>query len=198
MTRVAIIGTAGRREDAERLDLEVYDLMLEAFRAEIAKLPRPWDLVSGGAAYADHCAVDLFLEGFADSLTLHLPAPFFVNGNRLGDSRFNGTGVAWWVANRYHTAFSNDLESEGHESSFHDIAAAITEGAKVHVHDGFHARNLFVGQVDVVLAATFGRGKVPKDGGTKHTWDRSPAPVKIHISLHDLLSKEEPAQGELF
>ncbi len=62
MTTIAIVGSAGRGSDGDRLDAQVYGLIREAVRAEVCKLPRPWCLVSGAAAYADHVAVDFFIE----------------------------------------------------------------------------------------------------------------------------------------
>jgi len=187
VTTIAIIGTAGRGSDADRLDARVYGLIREAVRTEVRKLPRPWCLVSGGAAYADHVAVDFFTEDTADSLTLHLPAPFVIGG--LGESsHFDERTESGRTANYYHRLFSGKLQASGAlPSSFDDLAHVMEWGASVFVHDGFHARNLFVGRVDVLIAATFGRGSVPKDGGTKHCWDNSPAPKKIHIPIETLI-----------
>jgi len=187
VTTIAIIGTAGRGSDADRLDARVYGLIREAIRAEVRKLPRPWCLVSGGAAYADHVAVDFFIEGVADSLTLHLPAPFVIGG--LGQSsHFDERTESGRTANYYHRLFSDKLQAAGAlPSSFDDLAHAIERGARFFVHDGFLSRNMFVGRVDVLIAATFGRGSVPKDGGTKHCWDNSRAPKNIHIPIETLI-----------
>lgn len=187
MTTIAIVGSAGRGSDGDRLDAQVYGLIREAVRAEVRKLPRPWCLVSGAAAYADHVAVDFFIEDNADSLTLHLPAPFVVGG--LGESNhFDERADSGRTANHYHRLFSDKLQAAGAlPSSFDDLAHVMERGARVFVHDGFHARNLFVGRADVLIAATFGRGAVPKDGGTKHCWDNSPAPKKIHIPIESLI-----------
>lgn len=188
MTTIAIVGSAGRGSDGDRLDAQVYGLIREAVRAEVRKLPRPWCLVSGAAAYADHVAVDFFIEENADSLTLHLPAPFVIGG--LGESsHFDERTDSGRTANHYHRLFSDKLQAAGAlPSSFDDLAHVMEWcGARVFVHDGFHARNLFVGRVDVLIAATFGRGAVPKDGGTKHCWDNSLAPKKIHIPIESLI-----------
>jgi hypothetical protein len=193
VTTVGIIGSAGRKSDQDRLTVPVYELIREALRAELARLPRPWDLVSGGAAWCDHVAVDLFLSGEADSLTLHLPAAFILDSNCFVRSCFDGRSDAGRTADHYHRLFSKKLLAAGKESSFFDLAAAITEGARVFVYGGFHARNIPVGKVDVLLAATFGRGAVPADGGTAHTWANSPAPKKVHIPIEGLV-RPAPAQ----
>jgi hypothetical protein len=61
VTRIAVIGTAGRKTAADRLDWPTFLLMREAVLRELQNIPRPWELVSGAAAWADHVAVDLFL-----------------------------------------------------------------------------------------------------------------------------------------
>lgn len=52
MTTVAIIGTAGRREDGARLKWDVYCKMRLAVIKELLKIPRPWKGRSGGATGA--------------------------------------------------------------------------------------------------------------------------------------------------
>ena len=66
---LSIIGTAGRGDDFARLDLAVYDRMADVARSAVRRLagegPLP-TLVSGGAAWADHLAVRLALEGVVE------------------------------------------------------------------------------------------------------------------------------------
>ena len=72
---VGIIGTAGRKEDGVRLTEGDYRYLVEY----IGKAVKPNDvLISGGAAWADHVAVQLFLDGKAGGLVLHLPAELVV------------------------------------------------------------------------------------------------------------------------
>lgn len=193
---VGIIGTAGRKEDGARLSKALWDTMVSHSMLAIEQLvPESQEvhLVSGGAAVADHLAVRLYLDKVADSLTLHLPAPF-------SHSRFQGSGSkldAGRIANYYHDNF----RFKTHVDSLRDIQRAIDAGAKTTVSQGFHARNILVGKVDLLLAYTFGthsslvKQQHPgwkqyqlaglKDGGTAHTWDNSPAPIKLHTNLMD-------------
>jgi hypothetical protein len=63
MTTISIIGTAGRGEDGDRLNLDVYTKMYRKAKQlvdEIEPVVENQHLVSGGAAYADHLAVLLF------------------------------------------------------------------------------------------------------------------------------------------
>jgi hypothetical protein len=91
--RIAIIGTAGRRSDAQRLTAAHFTSMVTTARLIIQYVlhlsPSQVRLVSGGSSYADHVAVKLYLESAmsdgsdAESesyagLQLHLPAPFHV------------------------------------------------------------------------------------------------------------------------
>jgi hypothetical protein len=190
MTRVAVIGTAGRKTAADRLDWLTFLLMRDAVLAELQNIPRPWELVSGAAAWADHVAVDLFLSGDVDRLELHLPCRF--NG-----AIFYGDSDEARTANHYHQAFTARMPPG--RSSFSDLREAIMRGATIWQYEveGFKTRNYTVGRVDVVIAQTFGRGSVPADGGTKHCWDNSTAPVKIHIPIGEL-QKPAPAQQSLF
>jgi len=138
-------------------------------------IPKPWDVQSGGAAWADHVAVSLFLAKQADSLTLYLPAPLDDGETFLPtyDGRIN----------YYHSIFSKAMGA----STIDGIQRAIKLGARVEIVEGFHNRNLPVGKCDVLIASTFGEGDQPKDGGTSHTWTNSPAPIKIHVPIASLM-----------
>lgn len=193
MTRIAVIGTAGRKTDAARLSYPIYLGMVDVVRQQLQSIPRPWDLVSGGAPYGDHCAVDLWLAGEVDSLTLWFPCAVW--GSR-GSVSYPNTDVGN-TATYYHKNFSRVLQAAGRQSSFEDLSDADEKGAHFFHDDGFYARNLRVGVVDVVIAQTFGRGSVPADGGTAHTWRNSTAPLKIHIPIGEL-HKPAPAQQKLF
>lgn len=149
--RVSIIGTAGRREDAHRIDRTLYDAMY----AEAAAALSRWqavEAVSGGAAVADHLAVRAFLQGDVADLTLYLPAEFG-NGAFVPNPavRFNPGATS----NRYHKAFSEACGID----SLSEIADAIAAGARVEVHEGFHRRNSEVAaNCTHMLAFTFGAG----------------------------------------
>jgi hypothetical protein len=186
MIRVAIIGTAGRRDDDTRLSSHGFLAMCNVTRAHIKQIRRaqPDTLiaaVSGGAAWADHIAVELFLTNDVDALELHLPCSYDMKSMRFQDIgscslQTNPGGTA----NYYHRKFSKTVN----RNSRKEIYQAINKGAKVHIWDGFHARNQHVAQSDYMLALTFGRDGVPKPGGTRHTWNAAPKYCKkIHIPL---------------
>ncbi len=187
---IAIIGTAGRKEDGPKLNKQVYDTMYGNLLSDI------WGysidtrhLVSGGAAWADHLAVRAFLDLHTASLELHFPAPwagakFVESGHMLCPGK---------TANYYHALMSRKLGI----SSLKEIQEAIDAGATYTVSNGFHLRNKLVGKADMLVAFTFGShggifGNVDsktaglKDGGTAHTWDNSSASIKVHRCLNDI------------
>lgn len=188
--RLGIIGTAGRKDDKEKLSCQIYELMCDAAQAVI-KSRNYTHLVSGGAAWSDHVAVSMVLRDVvpADHLTLHLPAAFI--NNRFDDRSQDGR-----TANFYHLSF---LQKSGIDG-LAEIAEAVRRGAILTVNPkGFLARNIEVANdSDGLLAFTFGNGppwKIKvyedvsaraaglKDGGTAHTFDRCRAKEKYHLTL---------------
>lgn len=174
---VAIIGTAGRDKNVP-LTSSLWDAMLADARARVTQQDT---LVSGGAAWADHLAVALFLEGRVKALTLHLPAPLDEVGF-LGDER-NSAGSA---ANYYHGLFQRITGVNG----LTDIHAAIKKGAVITAepaatgYGAMFTRNKKVAAgANAVLAYTFGDGDAPKDGGTQDTWNQCNASSKVHVPL---------------
>lgn len=178
MTTIAIIGTAGRDKSIP-MTPALWSWML----ADAAGRTSQEDhLVSGGAAWADHLAVALFLKARAASLTLHLPAPFV-------EHLFVGPqGSAASAANYYHQRFSQVI---GADTLQHVARALRTENCNstfepvARGYRAMFARNRKVAAAvadGLVLAYTFGEGDVPADGGTKDTWDQCKG-RRIHIAL---------------
>lgn len=186
--KIGIIGTAGRKDDGPKLTQEVWRYMCEQTEVLLKQYPDS-QLVSGGAAYADHIAVEMFRTGYTSKLQLHLPAPFR-EGRFLGEYGSDGA-----TANYYHDLMSKRIGIK----SLQDIESAKQHGAEFYFYSGFKERNLVVGQVDLLCAFTFGTHssintqndpgwKSPsvaglKDGGTAHTREHSTALTKIHCCL---------------
>jgi hypothetical protein len=198
--RLAIIGTAGRRGDADRITLATWDAMLADVRQRVAAAqhtdggePLDVTLASGGAAYADHLAVLLWRERPAWRLELFLPAP-------LGREGFDTSTAAGARTAELHAQFRDQLGIDGVK----DLQAAAADGAWVHDGPGFKARNQAIAErADVVLAYTFGPGAEVvtatagdpayldataaglKPGGTAQTWQMAQrAAEKVHVPLH--------------
>lgn len=190
--RVAIIGTAGRREDAARMRWGLFCWMVDQAQLVIPDRfqapPSQVVAVSGGAAWADHVAVVLFLEGWCPGLELHLPA---ILDERTGRFRDVGDGA---VANHYHEAFSVHAGRD----TLADLFQAIKKGAEFRFYGGFKSRNLAVADTDALLAFTFGKGGPPTDSGTAHTWRASKAKARAHISLDNAFTDPagRPLRGQ--
>lgn len=176
--RVAIIGTAGR-DKSKNMSIGLWNWMVEDVMSRIRKGAH---VVSGGAAWADHLAVELFLRGHAGELTLHLPAP-------IKDGWFQGPyKSAASAANFYHAQFSTVIgrHSIGEivDASKHELC----HGTVQPIGAGYGAmfqRNALVAECEQMLAYTFGQGDVPADGGTKDTWDKCRG-MKLHVPLINL------------
>ena len=185
--RIGVIGTAGRKDDAIRMSQELYDKMYGVLLSDLSH----WTgaeitLVSGGAAWADHLAVRAYLDKVVPHLELHFPAAF--RSSKFVESSFQMCPGR--IANWYHQKMAHKTNV----NSLIQIQRAIDLGATYTVSSGFFQRNHLVGNVDILIAFTFGTRDSQgtnltaeqaglKDGGTAHTWDHSDASFKIH---HDL------------
>jgi len=183
---IAIIGTAGR-DKTKPMTVALWQWMLNDARSRI---PKGSHVVSGGAAWADHIAVIMYLCGHAGGVTLHLPAPF-VNG-KFVDSGFKSAGGA---ANYYHRLFSETIQRDTLGQIAELIARSWASGvADIHIGceppgpgiGGMFARNAKVALADEMLAYTFGEGNQPADGGTADTWKKHQGP-KTHVPLPILI-----------
>jgi hypothetical protein len=198
--RIAIIGSAGRGDDGARMTKDVFQAMVDRAREILSndlqyKCNTDISLISGGAAWADHVAVEIFLRAHHEGkpladLALFLPCPFDLARNSFAD-----TGTPDWrlnpglSANRYHREFSNILGRD----TLAEVREAILCGAKAEVCQGFHARNTEVAKADVLIAFTWSDGKAPAKGGTLDTW-RKCTGRKIHISISKLMIETQTQQ----
>lgn len=196
-TTVGIIGTAGRNSAGPKMSKDLYFKMYDRLVQEINNIRQEnpnhkIKAISGAAAWSDHLAVSLYLRDNCEALKLFFPAPFEPALNR-----FSGKGPFSVAAsaNRYHQSFSEKMGG----SSMKAISLALAKGAESQTSNGFKARNLLVGQVDYLIAFTWGQDMVHCSmgelewqkasfasipaGGTSHTWNCSKAYTKIHISL---------------
>jgi len=178
---IAIIGTAGR-DKTKPMTAQLWAAMCANARARV---PQGAELVSGGAAWADHLAVRLFLDGHASKLTLHLPSTFAHAGAFAG-----GHGSAGSAANYYHALFKVATGVDG----IPEICDAIWRGAQYTTQapdigmGAFMIRNMEVAKMaDTLIAYTWGERAAPADGGTAHTW-RICKGSKIHVPLGNMFN----------
>lgn len=200
--KIAVIGSAGRGQDADHMTLELYNKMFADFSLRVKHLGAD-TAVSGGAAFADHLAVRAYLEGAVSKLVLYMPAKFGMSESAYIPNpavQFNPGKTS----NDYHRRFSKIMKID----SLKEISKALQSGAACFVHEGFHTRNLEVADnCDFLVAYTFGtkssldlKPGVPeftdskkaglKDGGTAHTWGQCwKASWKSHVNLYDYMGK---------
>lgn len=173
-TTFAIVGTAGRKDDAERLSVNHFEAMYECAFQLLKQFEESEygvdQVVSGGAAWADHVAVRLFLEKKIEKLKLCFPCQFDASSVMFdptpltANERQRGYSTGE-IANNLHRKFSRKLG----RSSLNEILLAVQQGAEVIFAKGFYARNAIVAKSDIILAMTFGENEWMKDGGTAHT-----------------------------
>lgn len=184
--KIGIIGTAGRKEDAEKLNLQKFQQMKAAVLSIIAPhTSKPITFVSGGAAVADHIAVQLFLALPNTKLRLHLPAEYDVAQHKYVEEpgKMFAPGN---IANYYHKQFWKRCQ----QASQDELCRAISRGAQVTATPGFKQRNTRVAsEADLMIALTFGEKAMLKDGGTldcmtkflqRHTGG------SFHVDLHTM------------
>lgn len=162
MKKIAIIGTAGRGEDASRLTAATYLRMIDAAK-HVIKLTGAEAFISGGAAWADHVAFDCGLPGI-----VYLPAD-------AHDLR---------TAEYYHSKFSEKIETP----TWSEVLRPPPNIAVVKMGT-FKSRNLSVArEADTFIAMTFGLKHNVKDGGTRHTVNamRAKGISGYHLDLNTL------------
>ena len=162
---LAVVGSAGRNEDAPLVTPERYSAMAAALRALIAEIGTVERLVSGGAAFADHLAVGLFLRGEVPKLQLHLPAIFSLSAECFVEPERKSRGA---ICNHWHRSFSARCGG----NSLAALCRAIeSPGAEQKVHFGFSTRNAAVAaDADALVAFSFGKGaEVKSSWGTAET-----------------------------
>lgn len=205
MDKLAIIGTAGRREDQGLLTKVHYQRMIDAcikFINHKEMNQKTLELYSGGAAWSDHLAVALVIKGVVppSNLRLFLPAKLEYYGFE-GENEYQQRVAD--TANYYHKLFSKTIE----HNSIDELREVEKQGAILDViPGGFKARNSKVAQYvnpdGHLLAFTFGElnSKQPiwtirsfpgnvtakeaglKDGGTADTFNKTKS-FKHHARL---------------
>lgn len=181
MLKVAVIGTAGRGEDFNRLHPFDFGRMCGTVNDILHGITKEPYLVSGGAAWADHVAVNLFNLGIVEYLDLNLPAKWDYANCSYESSD------AGFISNKYHQRFSNKVGI----NSLQELERALSR-CRSTVSNGFFKRNSDVAKAQAVIALTFGNGPQLKDGGTANTFRqyldnlKGRKNVSFHVDLNDL------------
>lgn len=180
--RISIIGSAGRKEDADKLNLKKYLRMYHTLKEFVFSIMNEKqlkasdiELVSGGSAWSDHLAILLFFEMYKEGIKLRLHLPCLFIDNEFESNTYGKT------LNELHRQFSQKCEI----NSLLQIRQAIDLGAQVYNHNGFFRRNDEIAETDFMIAFTFGQNE-PKPGGTADTWSKFKSPNKIHFCIDKL------------
>jgi len=202
----AIVGTAGRKDDAPLMSKELFYKAV----TRMWELMEEWkinSLVSGGAAWMDHIMIEMLLNPIKNEVqigdnirflyvpsaaTIHLPCR--IDSKGLFNAKFP-EGDRWYckawearTANYYHEIFSKKVYGNPKRSR-QMILEAVALGLEpmsgrlvtVRSGGGFMGRN---GEIandadEGLIAFTFSDTGAPKDGGTMNTWREH---FKIHPS----------------
>jgi len=208
---MAVIGTAGRKEDACKMNAALFSQMMLRtvdIQHNVFRLPNDRViLVSGGAAWADHVAVKLFLQEAMNPdgnpyAGLHIYFPCKLERIPLSSSGGSSTRAfdngSWkWqdnpgrTMNHLHDLFGGSLGCR----TMNDFSLALAFGAQLHdTSDGFHARNKLVAQrANYMVAFTWSESAVPKEGGTLHTWNLCKTIYRIHVPLKQFVPSQPAA-----
>ncbi|KYQ88794.1 hypothetical protein DLAC_10591 [Tieghemostelium lacteum] len=188
MTTISIIGTAGRNKRNPLL-ISHFEYMCNKVKSfisqhELLSKSKEITLVSGGAAWADQIAVELYLEDpIKYNLILYLPCPIVEKENKY--VYYDSNSSDWRLnpgrsSNNYHISFTKQIGKD----SIGDIMKAKELGAVIDTSsNGFHSRNTKVAKSDYILAFTFGKGEIPEKSGTLDTWNKSKSTNKYHFTL---------------
>ena len=178
--RLAIIGSACRDPaEQKRIRKEHFDWMVETVEIYISEVletdPSNVILVSGGSAWADHVAVNLYLTGEYAGLNLYFPSEF-----NHKTKTFKNTHEGRKL-NELHEICT---ATTGYDT-LHEIFLATygKDKARVVVKRGFHPRNTLIAKgCDKLIAFTFNDSTEPKEGGTLDTWKKFTGD-KFHLDL---------------
>ena len=199
--RVAIIGTAGRDGDLTNDSFERMNSLAICAIQELGYTPKDVILVSGGAPWADHVAVSLFLDGKVAGLELKLPGRIVESKKCFSSQPLEGSTRPrdCRTLTSYHAKFTKKFEMPllaGRErlqafDSIGQIQEAIDNGATMAEFDGYFARNKEIAtECDAMVALHTKRSHPSRQsrGGTSWTFMRASVP-KLYIPINDVNCK---------
>jgi hypothetical protein len=182
-TRIAVIGTAGRKGQLVMDDFERMKVATLCAIRELGYEPENVVLVSGGAPWADHVAVWLFLKGKVAGLRLHLPGTLVTDPER---TYLTGTDDCTTFS-RYHANFKKTTGLDG----MAQIKRAIEQGATVNEYKGYFQRNKAIAadcKALVAMHTNFRHPSLQTSGGTVYTFKQAKVP-KLYIPFRDAKRK---------
>jgi hypothetical protein len=180
--RIAIVGSAGKTADElkklSKTKLEAVAKKVNSYIKSLGLTPRNTILVSGGSAWIDHVAIQLYLTNKFSGLELYLPCSF-----DLSEKIFEDTPEGKSL-NKYHQACADKIGVDVFEELYKVIC---DDYVTCEVHPGFFNRNSkIVENADHLLAFTFGED-APSSGGTFNTWSKAAHLPRTHFNLDTIV-----------
>lgn len=181
---LAIIGTAGRDQatmsKATKQSIEAMVAAAAKYLKEEELEDKNVEIVSGGAAVADHVAVLLYLRGYVKRLRLCLPS--------LWDSakrQYKESGLLT-VAGRRSNQLHLQFQRVSGISSLDQLHSVVTDkihrnNVKIEFYEGFQERNRAIAEyADHLLAFGFDKDMT---AGTAQTYNLCKSPRKMYIVI---------------
>eukprot|EP01132_Coremiostelium_polycephalum_P008527 gene8527-10482_t len=197
---VSVIGTAGRGKEIE-LTRQHFEFMCNHLELYLTENKLTWDsiiLVSGGAAWADHVAIESYFRHPETELLIYLPCELVeIKNSTSSNDNNNNNNIKKYqyydsleknfvknpgrTSNKYHSEFSKTMNRD----TMTEIMKAKEIGAVLNSdYHGYHARNTMVAKSDYILAFTLAPGDSPlSPSGTSDTWKKAKTLNKKHIPL---------------
>lgn len=183
MIRLAITGSTGRYPgDKNKLRPEFMEKMITVIREyiknELNTTPDKVVLVSGGSAWAEHIAVQLYLTKEFAGLDLFLVSEFSVKQKKY--------------VNTHEGRTLNQLLIECQDKTGIDVFSELAKSidgknkAKITIQRAFKPRNTLIAKnCDFLIAFTFGLQENVK-GGAIDLWEKVSSDKRIHFDLSEL------------
>ena len=175
MIKIAVIGTSGRNV---KLTSKQYNRMYEQLTNYLSEYNSKIELISGGAAWADHLAVRAYLDNIVKKLSLYLPCKWDFDKEQYSEQTNSGK-----MSNIYHRQFSNEVKI----NSFDQIQQAMLNDAYIDdTNNGYFERNDKIANIcHEMIAFTISTTNFPSKGGTQYTWNKAIGKKKVHISIEN-------------
>lgn len=186
--KLAIIGVSGRtHSDKKKLEAKHMTWATSRVREYIDNILGIPDsdiiLVSGGSAWMDHVAVQLYLTGKFRGLELYLPSKFDHKQKQFVNTHEGRT------LNTLHGECAEKTNTDVLLELTRVVESAVSVGKKspikLIIKRGFKPRNTLIAKnCDHLIGFTF-ESDEPTIGGTAHTWSKVPHDNKVHFDLSD-------------
>jgi hypothetical protein len=147
-TRIAIVGPSNKKLSTKQLDFVAMTIKSYVSKLEIPT--RKIILVSGGGAWIEHVAVQLYLTNKFEGLELYLPCSF-----DLDEKKFDSSAAGQFL-NKQHSVCSRKTGVDVFDQ-LHQVACDDYVGFEVYI-DKSDRLSQIIANTDHLLAFTFGDG----------------------------------------